>query len=374
MVAKRKNQRFFSNIGIIGCGNISNIYLKNLSVLEGVQLVACADLDMARAHEKAAEFGIEAWQTDELLNSGEIDIVVNLTIPNAHAEINFAALNAGKHIYTEKPLAVTRADGKKTLALAKEKGLRVGGAPDTFLGAGLQTCRRLIDEGVIGVPVAAVAFMQSRGPEAWHPGPEPFYQVGGGPMFDIGPYYLTALVNLLGPIERVTGASRISFPEREVGSMPRRGEKFVVDTPSHVAGLLDFESGPVGTIIMSFDIWAHNLPRLEIYGSEGSLQVPDPNTFRGPIFLSKAGESEWTEVPVDAGYTVNSRGLGVADLAAAVREDRPHRANGDLTYHVLDVMHAINDASQAGHHIEIKSQRARPEPMPGGFLFGELGE
>ena len=355
-----------TRVGVIGCGNISGIYLTNCRKLPGLELVACADLDIGRARAKAVEHGIRAATVDELLADPDIDLVINLTIPAVHAEVSMSALAAGKHVYTEKPLATRRADGAATLALAREKGLRVGSAPDTFLGGGLQTCRKLIDDGAIGEPVAAVAFMTGHGPEGWHPDPEFFYKPGAGPMFDMGPYYLTALVSLLGPIARVTGSARISFPERTIGSGPKQGQQIAVETPTHVAGVLDFAGGAVATIITSFDVWAANLPRIEIYGSEGSLSVPDPNTFGGPVRIRLAKDKEWRDVPLTHGYTENSRGLGVADMASAIREDRPHRASGELAYHVLDVMAAFEEASTAGRHVAITSGPPRVAALPTG--------
>ncbi len=273
-----------TKIGIVGCGNISGTYLKVAKTLDALEVVACADVDLERAKARAAEFGIpRACTLDELLADAEIKIVVILTPPAAHAEVGLAALAAGKSIYSEKPLAVFREDAQELLAMAAERHLVVGGAPDTFMGAGLQTCRKAIDDGLIGTPVAATAFMLGHGPEAWHLDPEFFYKTGGGPMFDIGPYYLTALVSLLGPVKGVTGMAQISFPERVVGSGPKKGQKIIVEVPTHVVGLLEFASGVAGTIITSFDVWKTDLPRIEIYGSEGTLSVPDPNTFGGIV-------------------------------------------------------------------------------------------
>lgn len=351
-------------VGIIGCGNISGIYMKNCRVLPGLELVACADVVQERAEAKAREHGIQALSVDALMESPEIDLVVNLTIPAAHAMVNQAALEAGKHVYCEKPFAITREDGLTTLALAQQKGLRVGSAPDTFLGAGLQTCGRLIDEGVIGQPVAAVAFMAGHGPESWHPDPGFFYKKGAGPMFDIGPYYLTALVSLLGPVVRVSGTARKSFPERIATSEARMGEHLPVEVPTHYAATLDFASGPVATVLMSFDIWAHNLPRIEIYGSEGTLSVPDPNTFNGPVRVKLAKDEDWRDVPLTHPYSANSRGLGASDMAQAIVEGRPHRAGGDLAMHVLDLMLAAQEASEAGQYIQVKTVAPRPAPMP----------
>ena len=239
----------------------------------------------------------------------------------------------------------------------------MGCAPDTVLGGGLQTCRKLIDDGAIGTPVAAVAFMPSHGPEAWHPDPEFFYKTGAGPLFDMGPYYLTALITLLGPIERVSAAARISFPERLITSQPHAGKQIAVETPTHVVGLLEFASGAVGTLLTSFDIWAANLPRIEIYGSAGSLSVPDPNIFGGRVQLWQP-DTKWQDVELTHPYTESLRGLGVADMADAIQSGRPHRANGDLGFHVLDAMHGILEAARDGQRVQLSSQCERPEPMP----------
>jgi predicted dehydrogenase len=352
-------------VGIIGCGVISGIYLKNLPTFEVVEVVACADLLVERAQARAAEYGIaRACTPDELLADPAIDLVVDLTIPRAHGPVALAAVEAGKSVYNEKPLAVERAEGEHLLRRAVERGVLVGGAPDTFLGGGLQTCRQLIDEGAIGEPVAATAFMANHGHEHWHPDPAFYYQPGGGPMFDMGPYYLTALVSLMGPIERVAGSARITFPERTISSAPKEGQTIAVETPTHVAGTLDFRSGAVATVITSFDVWAHSLPRIEIYGSEGTLSAPDPNTFRGPVQVRRGRETEWRAVEVTRGWTENSRGLGVADMAHALRSGRQHRANGRLAFHVLDAMHAFLESSQSGKYVHLESTCERPAALP----------
>ncbi|MEZ4869567.1 MAG: Gfo/Idh/MocA family oxidoreductase [Caldilineaceae bacterium] len=365
------NQR--TKIGIIGCGNISGIYLKADKTFNNLELVACADLDMDRARAKAAEHNIKAYSVDELLADPTIEIVVNLTIPAAHAEVSTAAVQAGKAAYSEKPFALSRADGEALLQLAAAKGQRVGCAPDTFLGGGLQTCRKLVDDGVIGEPVAATAFMMSRGHEHWHPNPDFYYQPGGGPMFDMGPYYLTALVSILGPVRRVTGLTRASFAERLITSQPKHGQVIKVEVPTHVAGLLEFASGAIGTIITTFDVKASQLPRLEIYGAEATLSLPDPNTFGGPVRVRGVGDNDWQEVPLTHIYTENSRGLGVADLADALRHDRPHRASGQLAHHVLDIMQAFHEASATGKHIDLTSTCERPAMLPLGLEKGEIG-
>ena len=352
-----------TKVGIIGCGFISGIYFKNCGAPDSVEVVACADLDLERARAKAQEHGVRACTVDELLADPEIEIVLNLTIPKAHAPVNLAALAAGKHAYTEKPLAVTREDGARTLAAARAAGLRVGAAPDTVLGGGIQTCRKLIDDGVIGQPVAATAFMPSHGHETWHPDPEFYYKAGGGPLFDMGPYYLSALITLLGPVARVSGSARVTWPTRTITSQPRYGETIVVDTPTHVVSSLEFASGALGTLLTSFDMWAANLPKIEIYGSEGTLSVPDPNTFGGVVQVWRP-DNQWQDVPLTHGHTENGRGLGVADMAEAIRAGQPHRANGDLAFHVLDIMHATLESAREGRRIELDSQCERPAAMP----------
>ena len=361
--------------GIIGCGNISGVYFEAGNTFDVLDIVACADVIHDRAKAKAAEYQIpKACAVEELLADPEIEIVVNLTIPKAHAEVGLAALEAGKSVYNEKPLAITQADGRRLLEVSSDRGLLVGCAPDTFLGGGLQTCRKLIDDGWIGEPIAATAFMMSHGHESWHPDPEFYYQPGGGPMFDMGPYYLTALVHLIGPVRRVTGSARITFPERIITSQPRYGAKIEVNTPTHVAGVMDFANGAVGTIITSFDVWAARLPWIEVYGTEGSLAAPDPNGFGGPVLVRRAGAGEWSPVELMHGYTKQSRGIGVADMAYALRSGRFHRANGDMAYHVLDIMHTFHQASREGMHIELASTCSRPEPLPLGLAEGTLDE
>lgn len=360
-----------TKIGIIGCGNISDIYLKNCTKLfDWIEVKAVADLIPEKAQAKAAEYGIpKACSVEELLADEEIRIILNLTIPIAHAQISLAALNAGKSVYSEKPLAINREDGKKIVTLAKEKGLSVGCAPDTFMGGGIQTCRKLIDDGWIGKPIASTAFMTCHGHESWHPDPEFYYQFGGGPMFDMGPYYLTALVNLMGPVSRITGSTRITFDKRTITSAPKYGKTINVQIPTHVAGILDFAGGAIGTIITSFDIWYAQLPFIEIYGTEGTLKVPDPNTFGGPILLRRLGQDDWKEIPLSHGYSENSRGIGLADMALAMQTGRKHRASGDLAFHVLDIMQGIHDASDKGVHYIPVSTCERPAALPIGKLI-----
>jgi predicted dehydrogenase len=362
-----------TKVGVIGCGNISGIYLEVGQTFEIMEIAAVADLIPERAQAQAARYGIpRACSVDELLADPEIKIVVNLTIPNAHADVALQAVQAGKSVYNEKPLTIRREDACQLLETAAAKGVLVGSAPDTFLGGGLQTCRKLIDDGWIGDPVAATAFMLCHGHESWHPAPEFYYQVGGGPMFDMGPYYLTALVSLMGPVKRVTGSARITFAERTITSKPLYGKQVEVEVPTHVTGVLDFASGAIATIVTSFDVWSAEVPRIEIYGTRGSLSVPDPNGFGGPVRVRTAGSSEWSEIPLSHGYASNTRSIGVADMAYALQYNRKHRASGEMAYHVLDIMHAVHDASSAGKHMELSSTCERPAPLPLGLMPGRL--
>jgi predicted dehydrogenase len=358
---------------MVGCGNISGAYLKMFQTLENVEIAACTDLIPEKAAAQAKEFGVPRTCTpEELMADPEIGIVLNLTVPGVHAAVDQQALAAGKHVYSEKPLAVDRDDGRRALEAAREKGLRVGCAPDTFLGAGAQTCRQLIDQGAIGEPVAAVAFFTCRGHETWHPNPEFYYKPGGGPMFDMGPYYLTGLINLLGPVRRITASASTSFAERLITSQPKCGQKIQVEVPTHVAGVLDFACGAVATIMVSFDVPAASLPRIEIYGAEGSLSVPDPNTFGGPVRLWRRRDTGWEEVPVTRSYFENSRGLGVADMAAAIRSGRPHRVSGEMAFHVLDIMQGFHEASDSGRHVELTTTCDRPAPLPEDLEEGRI--
>ncbi len=349
-------------VGVVGCGVISEIYLTNAARWGALRVAAVADLDAAKARERGAQFGVPAVPVDALLADPAIKLVLNLTIPRAHAEVALAAIEAGKAVYTEKPLAIALEDGRRVLEAAAMRGVLVGCAPDTFLGGGLQTCRDLIDAGAIGEPVAATGFMLTPGHERWHPAPDFYYQPGGGPLFDMGPYYLTALVSLLGPVRRVTGSARASFPERTITSQPRAGERIPVETNTHHAAVLDFASGPIATLVTSFDAHRGDVPHLEIYGSLGTLSLPDPNTFGGPVRLKRAGATEWEEIPITRPNTDNARGLGPSDLAAAMREGRAPRASGDLALHVLEVMCAVETASAEGRHVAIGSGVERPEP------------
>ncbi len=360
-------------IGMIGTGNIAPAYMKGTERFPNVEIVACADVDLDRAQAFAEKVGIRALTVDELLNDPEIDIVLNLTIPAAHADVSIAALNAGKHVYTEKPLAISVEDGQRILDVAKEKGLLVGCAPDTVLGGGIQTCRKLIDEGAIGTPVGATAFMGSSGPEKWHPNPFFFFEEGAGPMLDMGPYYLTTLVTLLGPIERIAGAARISFTERVAGHPSIQGQKIGVTTPTYFSGVAEFASGPIGTITMTFDVWSHRMPRIEIYGSNGTLSVPDPNNFDGVVQIWTPETKEWQDIPLTHDGTV-LRGTGLADMAYAIENQRPMRASGELAQHVLEAMLAFRKSADTGVHVILQNRVEQPEAIPVGDIETVLAQ
>ena len=364
------------NIGIVGCGNISPAYLKTAQAMKVLETAACADLYADRARAIAEQFGVpKACTVDELIADPEVRIVVNLTTPQAHAEISLRAIDAGKHVYNEKPLAVTREDGKMILDAAKAKNVRVGCAPGTFIGGGLQTCRKLLDDGAIGRVVACSAFMMCHGHESWHPDPAYYYKEGAGPMFDMGPYYLTALTTLLGPITRITGCSGIAIPERVITSQPKHGEKITVQTPDHVTGCFEFKSGAIGVIITSFAVWGAQLPRIELYGTEGTMSVPDPNSLGGPIRIKRPGAQEWEEVELTHGHAARDKwGIGVADMAHAILSGRPHRATGEQAFHVLDVMHGFLDASRTGKHHTPISSMTRPAPVPLGLAEDTLDD
>lgn len=352
-----------TRIGIIGCGNISSIYLKNLNQrFSSVTVTAVSDLVPERAKTQAEQFGVpRVLETEALLHDPDIDLVLNLTTPQGHFSVCRDALMAGKPVYVEKPLSIRYADGLALQKLADSRGLLLGAAPDTFLGAGIQTCVELIDTGVIGRPIGATAFMASHGHESWHPDPEFYYQAGGGPLLDMGPYYLTALFSLLGPAQRLTASAAISFKQRTITSSKKYGQTIDVEVPTHVAGIIDFASGAIGTLLTSFDVWAAELPRIEIYGSKGTLSVPDPNSFGGPVRLRLAGETEFRTVDLVRPYADNSRGLGVAELARAWREGKKdHRASGDLALHVLETMHLFQQASDEGRHQFLQSRLTRP--------------
>ncbi len=354
-----------SGVAIVGCGVISPEYAYTLSQLGFVDLVACADAIPERAGQLAAAHGIpRALTFDEVLADPDIETVVNLTPPLMHAAVTSAALEAGKAAFSEKPLGVDFEEGRDLVERATTLGLRLGCAPDTFLGVGFQTCRDVIERGLIGEPIGANAFVLGAGPESWHPNPDLFYQRGAGPMFDMGPYYLTALVSLLGPARRVTGSARITHAQRTITSEPRRGEALDVEVPTHVATVIDFASGPVATLVTSFDVQASRYRNIEIYGTEATLSVPNPNTFDGPVLIRGVADTSWTEIEVRRPYLPQHRGIGLADMIWAARSGRVHRASSTLALHVLELMTASIKASEQGRHIELETTCEPAKTLP----------
>jgi len=361
-------------IGIVGCGNISDIYLKNLTtVFDNTTVYALCDLDAAKANLQAQKYHIANVLTlEEMLADPEVEIVLNITTPKTHYEICKKALLAGKHVYVEKPLSVSYREGKELLSIAKEKGLYIGGAPDTFLGAGLQTATNLINRGAIGKPVGGAAYMLCPGHESWHPSPEFYYDIGGGPLFDMGPYYITALVRLLGPVKSVYAVGTKAFTERTITSKAKFGQKIPVKVDTHNVGILSFENGAVVTLVTSFDVVAHTMPNIEIYGTEGSIKVPDPNTFGGAVLLATREEQQFTEIPLISQYSDNSRGIGIAEMILAINENRTNNASGELALHVLEIMEAFLKSSESGERMMIESVPSPEIAMDWNVKIGEL--
>ena len=349
-------------VGMIGVGVISKQYFESLQRLTSLKLVAVGDINEARAAEVAAEEGVDARSVDELLASDDVDAVINLTVPAAHVEVGLRALAAGKHVFAEKPLGLTTAEARPLIE-AQAGGLRVGCAPDTVLGTGIQTARRVIDDGMIGEALGASVHWSAPGHERWHPAPGFYYQRGGGPLYDMGPYYLTSLVHLLGPIARVSGVARRSARERVIETGPNAGTVLPVDVDTHVAALLQHESGVSSTVTVSFEVWATRAPQFEVYGSQGTLAVPDPNRFSESVEVFSATSGEWAVVPESAGWRAAGRGYGLADMATAIAAGTPHRASGELAFHVLDVMESILTASASGQVVELSTRAERPEAV-----------
>lgn len=366
-----------THVGIIGAGTISGIYLENSRKFDAFEVVAIADVRLDGAQRRAEEYGVpKACLVDDLLADPDVELVINLTPHKVHGPVGIQVLEAGKHAYNEKPLAVHRKDGLRMLEIARERNLRVGGAPDTFFGGAWQTARALIDRGDIGEPVGAFANLHTRpnantqrrpGGAKAQPGYTSFYatdyfEFGGGALFDRGPYYLNALIHLLGPFTRVASMNRTTWKERQHG-----GNTIPVNVPTHVTSSLEFANGAICTFLMSNDVYESGLPHIEIYGSEGSLRCIDPNNFGGQLFLRKPEGGELYPVDEAFGYLGNSRGVGVADLCSAIASGRQHRAHGDMAYHVVDVMNAIVEASDSGSTVTLESTCAQPAPLPTGL-------
>ena len=361
-------------IGLVGCGNISDVYLTNAALFEDIEFVAVSSRNFESAKRTGERYELEVRSIDRLITSDDVDIVLNLTIPSVHAAISLAAIEAGKHVYTEKPLAANLVDGKEIVAAAAAKGLRVGSAPDTVLGSGIQTARAAIDRGDIGRPLIGIASVLSHGMEAWHPNPAFFYQHGGGPVFDLGPYYITALVTLLGPIVRVSAVGQTGFPRRTITAedSPFRSRTIPVEVLTSVQALLDFASGAQITFVASWDVWRHSLPPIELHGTDGSMRVSDPDTFGGVIATTR-GQSDWMETdtasntfgrknwPIESPLFANYRGLGLAEMVRAIIEGRPHRASVEVGLHTLAVMSAIIESTEKRISIDIAEPCRRPD-------------
>lgn len=366
-------------IGIIGCGMISDAYFKSSQKFNLIEVVACSDIIPERAKAKEELYGCKAMTNAELLAQNDIEIVLNLTPPCVHSTIALATLKAGKHAYSEKPFGVNSAEAAKVMALAKKKGLRVGCAPDTFLGGGQQTARKMLDDGWIGKPISATAMVLGRGPEKWPQAPF-FYDYGAGPMLDLGPYYITALVNLFGPAKRVCAMTKKGSEFRTYGKdvadtyqdQYKPFDRYPVNVTTHLTGVIEFESGVLATVISSFESYAHNHPPIEIYGDEGTMTVPDPNTFGGPVKILRRDDRKWIEAPLSHGYTENSRSIGAADMAVAIQTGRDHRCNGDLANHVLEILLSFDKSSTSSKFVELKTTCKRPEPLPTGLELGEV--
>ncbi|MBY5362194.1 Gfo/Idh/MocA family oxidoreductase [Rhizobium leguminosarum] len=362
-------------IGVVGCGNISLAYMRNAPLFCGVEITACADLNADAARRRAAEFDLRAADVDSLIDDRNIDLILNLTIPAAHIDVSMRALSAGKHVFTEKPLGVTAAEGRRLVDAAAVKGLMLGSAPDTFLGAAGRYARRQMEAGAIGKPVTGTAFMMGRGMEHWHPDPSFYYQAGAGPVMDMGPYYLTMMVNLMGPIRRVQAVATSGQEERRITAEgPKQGTTFKVGTPTSVLSLLEFDCGATVTFGTSWDVFRHSNHPIEFHGTEGSLRLPDPDNFGGSVALSSRG-APWQETdtsgelfgavnwPIAAPDRANYRMLGLADLARAIIEGRKPRASGDLALHVLEVMEAILRAGETGIAQTISGTVAQPREL-----------
>jgi len=350
-------------VAVIGCGNISKQYLSNLTRFPDVRVLFCADLDLERAKTQAAAYGVPAsGSVQQALEQPDVQLVVNLTIPAAHAEVAAAAIAAGKHVWNEKPLAPDVAAGRALLEQADKAGLRVGCAPDTVLGAGIQSARRLIASGAIGTPVSALTLLQGPGPESWHPDPEFLFAKGAGPLFDLGPYYLSTLATLFGPATRVAAVGRRTRDARVIGSGPRAGTEFSVQVPTYISALAEYAGGEAATMLFS---WESPLGRhgfVEITGTEATLAVPDPNRFDGDLRLRRAGDEDWTVIPSEGAAA--GRGSGVVDMVRSIRRGQPHRASGEIAQHVLELMTAIERSADDSDFVPVESGFEQPDALP----------
>ncbi len=361
-------------VGVIGCGNISAAYFRLAPLFRGIEMRACADIDMAVATARAKEFGLRAESVEGLLGSKDVDIVVNLTVPAAHYEVSRRALDAGKHVYSEKPFVLSVKEGLDLQKRAGKKGLRVGSAPDTFLGGAHQLARAIVDSGKVGRITSGTAYVMSHGMEHWHPNPDFFFQPGAGPVLDVGPYYVADLIQLIGPVGRVAALASIPSPERTITSKPRLGQKIKVGTPTTLHALLEFASGAVVTLNASWDVWHHGHKPIELYGEEGTLHVPDPNFFGGEVRYTRRGDPvkktpKWDHpfsVPNQkhaSGMLANYRTAGLADMAIAIMEDRPHRCSMEAALHAIEVMTGILESGETGKFVAMRTSCERPAAL-----------
>ena len=349
-------------VAVVGCGNISKQYLKNLASFPDVRVLFCADIDAERAKAQAAAYGVPAsGSVEQALEHPDVQLVVNLTIPAAHGEVASAAVGAGKHVWNEKPLTPDVAAGRALLDQAARAGVRVGCAPDTLLGAGIQSARRLIASGAIGTPLSALTLLQGPGPESWHPDPEFLFAKGAGPLFDLGPYYLSVLATLFGPTSRVAAISRRARDTRVIGSGPRQGTEFSVEVPTFISAVAEYAGGQDASLLFSWDSPLQRMGFLEITGTEATLAVPDPNRFDGDLKLRRADDREWTVIPSSGAAA--GRGSGVVDMVRAIRSGRPHRASGEMALHVLEMMTAIDRSGQTAAFEPVESVFERPEAL-----------
>jgi predicted dehydrogenase len=347
----------------MGCGVIAHNYVQGAAGFESFDIVACADMSAAVAQAFAAEHGLDTAPVEDVLADPDVDAILNLTPPAAHADVVRAAFEHGKHVYTEKPLATTVEDGRGLVREAAARGLRLGCAPDTFLGGAYEAGRELIARGAIGEPIGATTAFLVGGPDTWHPNADIFYREGGGPMLDLAPYYLTAIASLLGSYRSATGFSSTPTPLRELGFGPRAGERFSVDVPTHVVAALQLERGPLATLTVSFEASEQYVSTLWVHGSEGTLELPDANAFEGQVRV-RAARGEWEDVPYESRGAQETRGCGLHDLVESVRSGRPHRASGELGLHVLETAIAVLRAAEDGRTVEIRSRVASDMPQP----------
>ncbi|NKB27489.1 MAG: gfo/Idh/MocA family oxidoreductase [Rhodobacteraceae bacterium] len=359
-------------VGIIGCGNISGAYLRLAPMFKHIELLAVADLNMDAAQARAEEFGVSARRIDDLLVSDDIDIIANLTIPDAHFAVTKSILEAGKHAYSEKPLVLSLDDAKTLRDTAEARRLRVGSAPDTFLGGSHQQARAIIDAGEVGKIVAGSCHVMSHGMEDWHPNLDFFFLPGAGPMLDVGPYYVTNLIQLIGPVKRVGALTSSASATRTITSAPRNGEEIPVKTPTNIHALLEFENSATITMSTSWDVWAHNHPNTELYGTKGSIFIPDPNFFGGDLKVTGQEPDTLDVSPWDHPFGIvneaadnhaNYRCAGLADMAAGILEDRGHRCSLELAVHAVDVMTSVLKSGETGAFVEMTTTCERPDPL-----------